>query len=75
MRSYARFIAIVLPSIAAGVVLLAAHGVTFYSLSSWLNLSAALIFGVIALAVVTHLGLLFPLLTWVRRKRSADAKE
>lgn len=75
MRSHARPIAVALLSIAAAVALLVAHGVTFYSLAAWLNLPTALIFGAIALAVIKHVGLLLPLLIWIRRKRSADAKE
>ena len=48
-------------------VLIAAHGVILYYFSSHMTLSVAVIFGVIAMVVVKHLGLLGPLYALLRK--------
>jgi hypothetical protein len=56
------------------VVLFTGHGIILYSISSQKVLSAAVVAGMIILAVIKHLGLLGPLYVWFRRRSRPDVQ-
>jgi hypothetical protein len=60
-----------LAAVAALLLLVGAHLVVFHLVSLRLALSAAGIFGLIALALAVHLGLLLPVAAWFRRRTRA----
>jgi hypothetical protein len=51
------------------IILIAAHGIILYHLSSYLALSAGVASGVIVLMVIKHLGWLGPVYALFRRAR------
>jgi hypothetical protein len=50
------------------VALIAAHGSVLYYIGSHAALSATVIAGIVVLLIVKHLGLLAPLVGWVRKR-------
>jgi hypothetical protein len=50
------------------VVVIAAHGGVLYYIGSHMALPATVIAGIIVLVIVKHLGLLAPLVGWVRKR-------
>jgi hypothetical protein len=73
MTRHGRLIHILLPSMAAAV-LIASHGFILYYVSSYMALSAAAISGLIILLVIKHLGLLGPLYALFRWRSRSNAR-